>query len=108
MGDDKGGPVLHQVIKGLLDLSFRLSIQSRGGLIQNQDRGIFQQSSGDGQSLSLAPRETHPSFADLGGKALRQGLDKVQGVGSACRIPYLLIGPFWVAVADIIADRVVE
>ena len=40
VGDDYGGTVLHQVGEGILHQSLAFGIQSRGGLVQNQNRRV--------------------------------------------------------------------
>ena len=54
MGDYQGCPVFHKVFQCFLHLAFRFGIQGRCGLIEDQDGRIFQQSTGNGKSLSLS------------------------------------------------------
>lgn len=37
VGDDNGGASLHELIEGLLDLLFRLSVEGGGGLVEQED-----------------------------------------------------------------------
>lgn len=62
VGDDEhsappGGP-----IESLLHHPFRLSIQSTGGFIQNQDGGVLDQGASDGDALFLATGQSYTSF----------------------------------------------
>ena len=81
VGDDKGGPVLHQVFQGLLDLSFRFGVKGRGGLVENQDRRVLQDRPGDGDPLAFAAGEPGAAFADDGIETLRQIVDEIEGMG---------------------------
>lgn len=54
VGDDDGGAALHQGRERLLDLTFRIGVQRAGGLVQKQDRGVFEEGAGDGDALALA------------------------------------------------------
>ncbi len=53
VGDNHGGAVFHQVFDGLLDLDFRFGVEGGGGLIEDEDRGVFDQGTSNRQTLSL-------------------------------------------------------
>ena len=53
MGNHKGSSAFHESLQCLLDESFRLTVEGRGGFIQQQDPWIFHDGSGDGDALSL-------------------------------------------------------
>ena len=53
MGDDEGGAVRHQFIQRFADLHFSFHIHGGGGVIQNEDARVDQQSAGDGDALLL-------------------------------------------------------
>lgn len=70
VGHSNGGPTTSGGVQGGLNNLFRLGVQGRGGLVQQQDLGITQESAGDGDTLLLAARQ-HASLAtDDGVEAL--------------------------------------
>ena len=56
MGDHQCGPARHEMIQGILDQGFALCVEARGGLVQDQDRRLPEQDSGDGDPL---PSDRH-------------------------------------------------
>ena len=57
MSNHNGGPVIHDVVQGYLDLPLGGLIQGRCCLIKDQDLRASNDGSGDGDPLFLAPRE---------------------------------------------------
>ena len=57
MSNDYGGPVIHDVVEGYLDLPLRGLIQGRCSLIKDQDLRASNDGSGDRDPLFLAPGE---------------------------------------------------
>ena len=55
VGDYQGSAVFGETLQGRLYIAFRFGIQCRGGFVQQQDRGVFDQCPGNGQPLPLAP-----------------------------------------------------
>ncbi len=53
VGDGDGCPVLRQLLQAFLNMAFTLIVQSAGGLVKNQNRGIFQENPGNGYTLFL-------------------------------------------------------
>src|SRR3569832_1825491 len=54
VGDHKGGPPFDQPCERLLIQRFGLSIERRGGLIEDENRRVLQQSAGDRNPLPLS------------------------------------------------------
>ena len=54
MGDDESCAPLDDRIQGAADKVFRPGIDTGGRIIQNEDAGIDEQSTGDSQTLLLA------------------------------------------------------
>ena len=52
---NNGGAPHHQPLQGILDQPLRLSIQSTGGLVQQQNPGVLQYGPGYGHPLLLTP-----------------------------------------------------
>ena len=60
MGDENGRPVLRDMVQLLIDLIFRLRVQSGRGLIQDQYRSLSVQGPGYGDLLGLPAGDFHP------------------------------------------------
>src|SRR5580658_6906965 len=71
MGDDKGGAANHQVGEGFLHIHLGFGIEFGGGLIENENRRIFEDGAGYGDALSLPAAEPGAAFTDHGIVALR-------------------------------------
>jgi hypothetical protein len=69
--DRKHRTSLHQSFKGGLNCAFRRAIEGRRCFIQQQDRGAFQDRSGDRDALALSSGEFHTPVADYRVEALR-------------------------------------
>src|SRR4051812_5629385 len=63
VSDDERGASLDQILEGSAHLSFALRVEMRGCLVEDQDRGILEQSAGDGDALPLAARELRAPLA---------------------------------------------
>ncbi len=83
VGDHNRGTPLKQLCQGLLNVAFRAGVERRGGFVQDQDLGVFEEGPGNGQALLLAPREHGAALTDLGPKPLGQLLDEFQRSNSA-------------------------
>ena len=53
MGDDDGRPAFHESVQGSLNDLFTFRIEGRRRFIEDEDAGIFKNSSGDGNALPL-------------------------------------------------------
>ena len=84
MGDHQAGTITHQHVQGIDDSFLRRRIQRRGGLIENQHRGIFQQRPRDRQPLPLPGRERAAALAQHCVVTLGQSFDKFLGPGCFC------------------------
>ena len=54
MRDDNRCAVRHQALERFLDQALRRGVHTRGRFIENQNRWIFQQRAGNGESLLFA------------------------------------------------------
>ena len=70
MGDDKTGPILHDLNHCFLNILFRLRIKGGRCFIKNQYFWILYDGSGNGYPLSLTSREEDAPFSDDGFKFL--------------------------------------
>ena len=53
VSNHKGRSAFHELLQCLLDEPFRLTVEGRGGFIQQQDSWIFHDGPGNGNALSL-------------------------------------------------------
>ena len=60
MGDDDGRTALHEVIQGTLHKALALGIEGRSGFVEDEDRGILIDGTGDREALALATGELAP------------------------------------------------
>src|SRR5436305_866538 len=65
--DDDGGAALEEHLGRLLDEMFRLSVDRRGRLVEDEDRRIERQRAREREELFLADREAGPALANNGG-----------------------------------------
>src|SRR5659263_500632 len=81
MGDDDGGPLLHQALQGIKNQYFRGGVQVRGGFVQDENGSVFEKGPGDSEQLSLPPGELYAAFADFGFKPPGEVFNEPPGVG---------------------------
>ena len=91
MGDDDSRSTDHQPLQGLLDQHLGFGIDRGRCLVQDQDGGISQHRSGDGQPLPLAAGELDPPLADQCFVPFRKLLDEVVGIRDTRCLGHLLI-----------------
>ncbi len=104
MGYHQGGAAPAQFVQGLLNQHFGGIVQGTGGLVQNQNGGIFQEYPGDAKALLLAAGELDAPFADFRVVALFQGHDVIVDIGPAdCLIDFFL-GGVRASVEDVFPD----
>ena len=70
VGDGHSGAGLHQSFQRILNQSFTFCIECRSGLVEDKDRRILQNSSGDGYPLALTTTESATSITYVGIEAL--------------------------------------
>ena len=73
-----------------------------------QDRRRLEDGAGDGDALLLAAGELQAALADLGLVAVGREADEIVDLGEPGRLLDLLVGRLRAAVADVVADGVVE
>ncbi len=76
VGDDEAGAVLHEPVERLLDEAFGGVVHAGRGLVENENRRIFQQGAGNGKSLFFTDAELYPAFAQWRVEGLRQAADE--------------------------------
>lgn len=103
-------PFLHQVVQGLLHNPFALAVEGTGGLIQQKESWVCQQSSSYCQPLFLSAAQFHTPLADKRFVAIWEILDIVMCIGMlACRFHLRLWNAFAAAsIAKIFIDAASE
>ena len=64
MGHDERRPVLHEPPQRGVDLLLHLDVDGTGGVVEDEDRGIDEERTGDGDALTLPARERVAALAD--------------------------------------------
>lgn len=64
MGDGDDGAAAHEFRERVLDIRFGLRVETRGGFVEDEDRGIHENGPSDGDTLPFAARELHAPFPD--------------------------------------------
>src|SRR5215831_15865460 len=110
-GDDRAPP--HQPVELLLDRRLDLRIERRGGLVEDQDRRVFEDYPRERDALTLPARQFDAALADMRIKAaplveVFEALDEFDGLrlrSSAADLPFARLRP---AIADVVADRTMQ
>src|SRR2546430_15655414 len=79
--------------------------RSRGGLVEDEDRGTPDGRTGDRDPLALPVGERHAALPDHGVVSLRQRLDERMGVGEAGGGPHRLLRRAGRAGSDVVSGR---
>mmetsp|Transcript_8378 Transcript_8378/g.19339 ORF Transcript_8378/g.19339 Transcript_8378/m.19339 type:complete len:266 (-) Transcript_8378:705-1502(-) len=83
MSDHQRGSVAHRHVQGVLNNTFRLRVQSAGGLVQAQDLRLQDHRAGDAEALLLTARHVGPLVPDVCVVSCREAYDEVMSVGQA-------------------------
>ena len=67
-----------------LNLGFVFHVEGGGGLVKQDDRGIFQQGAGDRDTLAFSTGQGFPVFPDNGLVALGHFADEFITLGKPC------------------------
>ena len=108
VSDDHGGSIRLESVKGVAHALFAERIEVRGGLIQNQDGGILQESPCDRHPLALTSGEAGSAFAHWGLQTLGEALHEFGECRKFHRLVQLGLGGFWFGNEDVFPERVVE
>src|SRR5215510_4195934 len=76
MGDDNRRPAAHHLLVSFGDPALRLRVERRRWLVEDQNRRISQERSGNGDPLPLAGGQRHAALANDRLELLRQPLDE--------------------------------
>ena len=81
-----------------------MGVHSGGGIIQNQNSGLFQQGPGNTQPLLLTAGDIGASLLDVGIVALGEAADEFIGTSQTAGVNQFLVGGVWIAPAQILLD----
>ena len=85
-----------------LNRALTVRVQRRGGFVQQQQRCVLEQGTGDGDALLLAAGEARPAFAQFAGEAVRQGVEEVGRFGRFRSLADFRIAGLKPAVTDVV------
>ena len=106
--DDEAGAACHQGFKSGLNEAFTFRVQGTGCLVQQQDRGIFEDGAGNGDSLALSSGQSCSAFPDHRVVSFGKSPDELVGIGGTGCGDDLLQRGAWAAVGDVFANGAAE
>ena len=83
-------------------------IDRRGGLIEDEQRGLGQERAGDGDELALAGGDCAAVLVDDGVVAIGQRVNETVHIGRLCRRNDFFVRRVQATVADVLHDRALE
>ena len=72
----------HELVEGLLDGKFALSVECAGGFVEDENRRVFEYSAGNAEALPLSTTEGNAAVTYIGIVALRELGDEFVGMGN--------------------------
>ena len=108
VGDEDGGPALHDGAKALEDAFFGVSIDAGERVVEDEDARVADDGAGDGGALLLAAGESDAALADHGVEALGELEDLGGDVGDGGGFFDLLGGCLGDTEGDVLADGLRE
>src|SRR5215471_1568998 len=106
--DQDGRAVLHDSLELTQDLFFRVGIHARQSIIENQNSGIAQNSTGNCGPLLLTTRQCNSAFAHHRVEFVRKALNIRFDVRYGCRTNDLLVRGGLDTERDVLSDRFSE
>jgi hypothetical protein len=108
MGDDDRRPAGHRGFQCRLHDALALGVEAAGRFVEQQQRRILEDRTGNGDALALATGEANAALADEGGVAFGQTPNEFIDEGRACGRADLLGRGAGLAVADVVGDAARE
>ena len=106
--EDQGRASSRQAVDRLLNHRLVLRVHRGKRFVENEDRRVPQQRTGDRQALALAARQQHAALADHRVVTVRQQRDELVRIGVARRDLDLVAGGVGLAEPQIVFDGAVE
>ncbi len=104
---ERGARVAH-FLEARLDLALGLGVERGGRLVEHQDARALQDHARDRDALLLAAREFQAALADRAPVAVGQRGDEIVDARAPRRLGDLVLAGAGAAIADVVADRIVE
>ena len=104
MRDDEGRAAGEQLLQRCLDELLAARVDAGGGLVQDEDARVGEQSARDAEELALTLAEVAAALAECRRIAVREAQDEVVCVGRAGCCLDLGVGRVEAPVADIVRD----
>ena len=108
VGYSHGGTGLHQFLQGILNQTLAFGIQSRCCFVEDEDRRILEDGTGDAYTLALTTGESAATITDSGIETMFRLGNELVGIGYLCRIGDIFIGSIGLAEADIVLEAGIE
>ena len=108
MGDDDEGRRAAQFLHRGDDIGLVLGVQCAGGLIEQDDRGSFEQGAGDGDALALPTGQGPPALTHARVPAMGKAVDDLRDAGEPRGPAHLGVVGRGIADADVGGQSVVE
>ena len=81
LGDDDLGHAGAVLFQCLVERRLGPEVEGARAVVEDEDLGVFEERSGDGDALALAAGEAHTALRDGGVVAVRLGEDEILGLG---------------------------
>ena len=108
MRDNKRGTSSTKRPQTILNHRFALAVKTGGSLVQNQEARIRQNRTGNGDTLTLPPRQLDATLTDDRVISVRETMDELVAVGDTTYPFYLRAGRMAPSKTDIRGNRPVE
>ena len=104
LGDDDLGGLWDKLAEALADQGVGLGVNRAGGVVQDEDLGLFEQGPGNAKALLLAAGYIGSALLDPGVVLIRKLLDKFVGLGQLTGLYELLVRGVRIAPAQVVLD----
>jgi len=108
MGDGDDSPSLHEAMCGFFEQGFRPGVKAGCGFVQNKDRRVLQEGTGESETLRLSAAEARSAFAYKGLIFFRECFDKLMQVCSFGSLVDFFVGCLWFAKPNVCGEGVME
>src|SRR5436305_15179872 len=105
MSDHERCPSSHHFLHGRQQIGFRAYIERAGGLIQDEQRSVFQDRARDSKPLPLASGKTRSALPDFAFVSLRKRQNKVMGTRGGCSSDDFGAAGIESSISDIVSNR---
>ena len=108
MGNGNGRTVLHQLFEGILYHAFAFGIEGRSGFVQDEDRRVLQDGTGNADTLALTTGKLASTVANHGIVTFFAGHDEVVCIGYLGGFHHLVHSGIFYPEGDVVEEGIVE